>query len=67
MSRNKAFRQFHRWTATVFMISVVVTAVALSLPDPIIWISYIPLLPLLLLMITGSYLLVLPWRKAARS
>jgi hypothetical protein len=68
---NKWIRQFHRWVAIAFTVTVVVTFVALAQEEPIVWVSYVPLLPLALLMITGLYLLALPylakWRTARRS
>lgn len=54
-------RQFHRRVAVVFTVTVVATTVALMQEDPIEWVSYLPLLPLALLLITGLYLLVLPY------
>lgn len=60
-------RQFHRWTAVAFTVSVVATTVAVAREDPILWMSYVPLLPLLLLLLTGLYLFVLPYRRKRRS
>ncbi|MGC5051647.1 hypothetical protein ACLQ2S_09385 [Micromonospora sp. DT48] len=61
MSGNNWIRQIHRWLAIVFTVTVIVTFVALAQEDPIVWISYLPLLPLALLMFTGLYLFVLPY------
>ena len=62
-------RQFHRWISIAFTLSVIVTFIALALPEPIVWVSYIPLLPLFLLLATGLYLFALPylakWRRSA--
>lgn len=61
-------RQCHRWVSVLFVATVIVTTVAMSQPQPIIWISYTPLLPLFLLMGSGIYMFVLPyvrrWRTA---
>jgi hypothetical protein len=50
-----------------FTVSVIVTFVALAQEKPIVWVSYVPLLPLALLLFTGLYLFALPymakWRK----
>ncbi|MFE6858699.1 hypothetical protein [Nocardia sp. NPDC057668] len=46
-------RPVHRWSAVIFTLSVLATSVALSLPEPIEWVSYIPLFPLLALLVTG--------------
>jgi apolipoprotein N-acyltransferase len=60
-------RQFHRWVSVAFVLSVVATTVAMSQPQPLIWVSYVPLAPLFLLFVTGTYLFALPhlsrWRR----
>jgi hypothetical protein len=64
---NKWIRQIHRWLAVAFTVTVIVTTVALAQEDPVLWVSYVPLLPLALLFFTGLYLFALPyaakWRK----
>ena len=68
MKSNKWIRQFHRWVSAAFVLSVIVTTIAMSQKEPIIWVSYVPFLPLALLSLTGLYLLALPhvakWRGA---
>jgi heme A synthase len=67
---NKWIRQFHRWMAVFFTVTVVVTVVALAQEAPIVWVSYVPLLPLALLFFTGLYLFTLPYllkRRRARA
>jgi hypothetical protein len=63
-------RQIHRWVSVIFTLTVIANFVALAqtgggMPPP--WITYSPLLPLFLLMLTGLYLFVLPyltrWRR----
>ncbi|MGH8791365.1 MAG: hypothetical protein ACRDXX_01795 [Stackebrandtia sp.] len=61
MNWNKWVRQIHRWLAVAFTVTVVVAFVALVREDPVVWVSYVPLLPLFLLMFTGLYLFVLPY------
>ena len=60
-------RQFHRWISIAFTLSVIATFIALALPEPLVWVSYIPLMPLFLLLATGLYLFALPhlarWRR----
>ena len=58
---NKWIRQLHRWVAVFFVLSVVATTIALAQPQPMIWVSYIPLLPLALLALSGIYLFALPY------
>ena len=67
LNRNKWFRQIHRWLAIVFTATVIVTFVALSREEPVVWVSYVPLLPLALLFLTGVYLFVLPYATKWRS
>ena len=71
MNWNKWCRQLHRWLAIAFTASIIVTTVALLQDEPLIWVSYIPLLPLALLLFTGLYLFALPhttrWRLARRT
>lgn len=66
MAGNKWIRQFHRWLAIVFTVTVIVTFVALAQEEPVVWISYVPLLPLALLLLTGLYLFVLPYAAKRR-
>ena len=51
--------------------AVIVTIVALAQKEPVVWVSYLPLLPLALLQHTGLYLFVLPyaakWRSGRRT
>lgn len=54
-------RQFHRWVSVLFVLSVVATAIALSRPEPLVWMSYLLLFPLALLALSGLYLFVLPY------
>jgi hypothetical protein len=66
MNWNRGLRQVHRWTSIVFTVSIIVTTVALLQDEPLIWVSYVPLLPLAVLLLTGLYLFTLPhaqrWR-----
>lgn len=67
-----AIRQFHRWMSVVFTAGVVIYMVVMSKADPAhpepppMWVGFLALIPLVLLEITGLYLLVLPhvmkWR-----
>jgi hypothetical protein len=68
---NKWTRQIHRWASVLFVVTVLITTVAMSQPEPQIWISYTPLFPLLILSLTGIYLFGLPhvarWRSGQKS
>ena len=71
MNWNHWIRQTHRWLAIAFTVAVIVTFVALQQEKPVVWVSYVPLLPLALLLLTGLYLFVLPyatrWRSGRRT
>ena len=70
---NYWIRQFHRWVSIVFTLTVVANFVALArgtgMPPP--WLTYSPLLPLAVLMLTGLYLFAQPfvarWRGGRRT
>ena len=68
---NNLIRQSHRWLSIAFTVAVIVTFVALAQEKPIVWVSYVPLLPLALLLVTGLYLFALPyatkWRSGRRA
>jgi ABC-type polysaccharide/polyol phosphate export permease len=56
-------RQFHRWTSAAFVLTVIATTIALNQKEPIMWMSYVPLLPLALLALTGIYMFFLPYMR----
>lgn len=66
MNWNKWIRQSHRWLAIAFTATVIITFVALAQEKPVIWVSYVPLLPLALLLFTGLYLFALPYATKRR-
>jgi hypothetical protein len=67
IAMSKFIRQFHRWTSAFFVLSVIATTIALAQPTPIMWMSYVPLLPLAVLALTGIYMFFQPhaakWRR----
>lgn len=69
MSWSKWIRQIHRWISTAFTVIVIANIVALSAGEgqPPDWITYSPLLPLALLLLSGLYLFVLPYLAKRRS
>ena len=70
MSWNIWVRQTHRWTSIVFTLTVVANFVALAIAkgqQPPAWVTYSPLLPLFLLLLTGLYLFALPYAAKWRS
>jgi hypothetical protein len=70
---NKWIRQIHRWMSIAFTVTVIANFIALAqgsgMPPPLV--TYSPLLPLALLLLTGLYLFVLPyatrWRRRRRT
>jgi hypothetical protein len=69
MNWSKWIRQFHRWVSIAFTLTVIANIVALTTGEgqPPDWITYSPLLPLALLLLTGLYLFALPYLLKRRS
>ena len=70
MNWSKGIRQFHRWVSIVFTLTVITNFIALAqtrgaMPAP--WITYAPLLPHALLLLTGLHLFVLAYATKRRS
>ena len=66
---SKWIRQFHRWVSIAFTLTVIANFVAMSFGTPPAWMTYSPLLPLALLLLTGLYMFALPYlskRRGAR-
>lgn len=68
MRWSRWVRQTHRWVSVVFVATVVTNIVAMAVGDgtPPPWLTYSPLLPLGLLLLTGLYLFVLPYTARRR-
>lgn len=62
-------RQSHRWLSIVFTLTVIANFVfrAAVLGEPPSWLTYSPLPPLFLQLVTGLYLFVLPYTINRRS
>lgn len=54
-------RQSHRWVSMAFTLTVVANFVAMTQGTPPAWITYAPLLPLAVLVLSGLYLFALPY------
>lgn len=59
-------RQSHRWLSMAFTTAVIANFIAMAVAEPPAWIVYAPLPPLFLLMLTGLYMFVLPYRTRQR-
>lgn len=64
---SRRVRVLHRWTSIVFTVTVIATFVALAQEEPVVWVSYVPLLPLALLLFSGLYMFLLSLKANARS
>jgi hypothetical protein len=66
---NNLIRQTHRWVSMAFTLAVIANIAVLSMGQgpPPAWVTYSPLLPLALLLLTGLYLFVLPYATRGRS
>jgi membrane protein CcdC involved in cytochrome C biogenesis len=70
MNWNAWIRQIHRWLSIAFTVTVIANFVAMAVqganraPDAI---TYSPLPPLFLLMLTGLYMFALPYFTKRRS
>ena len=67
MNWNNWIRQIHRWLSIVFTVTVIANFVVMAQGKPPAWVTYAPLLPLGLMLITGLYLFVLPYATKWRS
>jgi hypothetical protein len=54
-------RQLHRWVAIAFTATVITNFIVRAKGTPPPWVTYSPLLPLAVLLLTGLYLFVLPY------
>ena len=69
MNAGGWIRRLHRWVSMAFTLTVIANFVAMAVqagaPPP--WITYAPLLPLAVLLITGLCLFALPYSKGHRA
>ena len=70
MNWNSWIRQTHRWLSIAFTLTVIANFAAMTQGPPPAYVTYSPLFPLALLLLSGLYLFVLPyairWRSATR-
>ncbi len=70
MNWNRWVRQTHRWLSIAFTVTVIANFVALGVrqgKQPPALVTYSPLAPLALLLVTGLYMFVLPYAAGWRS
>lgn len=64
---NIWIRQVHRWLSIAFTATVIANFVVRARGEPLLWVTYSPLVPLFLLLFSGLYLFVLPYAAKWRS
>jgi hypothetical protein len=64
---NHWIRQTHRWLSIVFTLTVIVNFAVRTRGEPAAWITYSPLPPLALLLLSGLYLFALPYLPTGRN
>ena len=66
MNWNRWIRQIHRWLSIAFTLTVIANFVVMARGTPPAWVTYSPLLPLALLLLSGLYLFALPYLNKRR-
>ena len=61
MPMNNVIRQAHRWLSIIFTATVIANFVAMAVGTPPAWITYAPLPPLFLMLLSGLYMFFLPY------
>jgi cellulose synthase/poly-beta-1,6-N-acetylglucosamine synthase-like glycosyltransferase len=64
---NKFIRQTHRWLSIIFTLTVIANFVAMAYGPVPALITYSPLLPLFLMLLTGLYMFFLPYFAKKRA
>jgi hypothetical protein len=67
MNWNHWIRQTHRWLSMLFTLTVIANLAAMTQGQPPAWVTYSPLFPLALLLLSGLYLFVLPYAARWRA
>lgn len=67
MNWSSWIRQAHRWVSIAFTATVVANFAAMAVGTPPLWLVYSPLLPLLLLLVSGLYMFALPYGARRRA
>lgn len=67
MTFSNWVRQAHRWLAIFFTLTVIANFAVRVFREPPAWITYSPLPPLFLMLLSGLYMFFLPYVRRARS
>ena len=66
MTFQKLIRTAHRWLGMSLIVLTVANVIAIGTGNAMDWLTYLPLLPLFLLMFSGLYMFVLPYFAKSR-
>lgn len=66
MSFSMWVRQSHRWLSMIFTVAVVANFAAMAIGPVPAWITYSPLPPLFLMLLSGLCLFALPYTRQGR-
>lgn len=67
MSWNKVVRQAHRWLSIAFTVTVIVNVIVVATGQMIEWLYMLPLVPFLLLMLSGIYMFFIPYFRNSQA
>ncbi|MBD8066632.1 hypothetical protein IC608_14250 [Devosia sp. PTR5] len=67
MTPTSLIRQSHRWISLFFTLTVIANFVALFAGRQMDWLTYLPLLPLFLLIASGTVLFFQPYVRKAKA
>jgi len=56
-------RQTHRWMSIIFTVLVIANFAMRASGEPPAWVTYSPLPPLFIMLLSGLYMFVLPYTK----
>jgi len=59
--------QLHRWVAIAFTVTVISNFIALTIGALSPWMTYLPPLPLAVLLLTGLFLFMMPYAAKSHS
>jgi cellulose synthase/poly-beta-1,6-N-acetylglucosamine synthase-like glycosyltransferase len=58
---SKWIRQTHRWLSIIFTLTVMANFLVMAFRQPPPWLTYSPLPPLFLMLVSGLYMFFLPY------
>ncbi len=67
MNWSRLIRTTHRWLGMSLIVLTIANIIAIGTGNAMDWLTYLPLLPLFLLMFSGLYMFVQPYLARRRS